>query len=466
MRRLVSFDVDEDGEPLLDDGDPEQIISKSYDSADLDILKNYGLSYASMQLSIIWLRRDLQRGVECRMRQPRMSEQWHKRVAMRFSLPFQHEWVQRMAELRALDLLPLESGTWVSAASGNVYFAQVDGLDIPLDLGLRLISKSVTNATRRTFFRHLGAQTCSASFVRQKILQKYSSGFRGSIKDSLDHLRFLYLTEACRDDDGNELDYSNLMLKDSKGNFCQPSKEHIYLIDRSPYGAWELFRKTDPGSNPGDGAPGLPDVRFVNEKYFENIPSRPSEHQVSWKEWFHRELDVKRIVSFDHIPEKSLHPSAVYLQTHRPEKFLGALRVWADWNPDISQDLFTSLGKTEVLCRGNRKVRLRDTYCLTRELEQRVKLFVQPKAFFPWLWMDNHSTPDAIPTVWVSFLTKLGVIYPSSHLHFALDMLSYSLSAFPDPVPDTTRQQLFKLYDHIQAKYREDPSKDNLDKIR
>lgn len=466
MRRLASNQIDEDGEPLLDDGDPEQIISNDYNSDDLELLGNYGLRYASMQLSIIWLGRDLQRGVQCRMQQPGMSEDWHTRVAMLFSLAFQHEWVQSMAELRALDLLPLESGTWVSAASGDVYFAQVDGLDIPLDLGLRLISKSVKNSTRQTFFRHLGAQTASAGFVRQAILQKYSSGFRGSFKNSLDHLQFLYLTEASRDDDDDELDYSSLMVKDNKGKFCQSSKEYIYLVDRSPYGAWELFRKTDPGTNPGDGAPGFPDVRFVNEKYFENIPSRPSENHVSWKEWFHRELDVERVVSFHHVPKGSLHPSAVYLQTHRPEKFLGALRVWADRYPGISPDFVASLRKTEVLCRGNRKVRLQDTYCLTRELEQRVKLFVQPEAFFPWLWMDEQSTPDAIPIAWVSFLTKLDVIYPSSDLHFALDMLRYSLSAFPDPVPDTSRQQLFRLYDHIQAKFREDPSNHNLGKIR
>lgn len=464
--RLVSAQLDENGEPLLDDGDHEQLLSQDYSSGDLELLKNYGLCYASMELSIFWLRKDLQRGVQCRMRQPGMSEDWHTRAAKLFSLPFENEWANSMAELRGLDLLPLESGTWVSAASGDVYFAQVNGRDIPLDLGLRLISKSVTNATRKTFFRHLGAQTASESFVRQTILQKYSSGFRGSFKNSLDHLRFLYLTEASKDDDDSQLDYSSLMVMDSKGQFCQSSNEHIYVVDRSPYGAWELFRTTDPGTNPGDGAPGFPGVKFVSDKYFEDIPSKASENQVPWKEWFHRKLHVERTVSFDHVPKGSLHPSAVYLQKHRPEKFLGALRVWADRNPDISSDFVSSLRNTKVLCRGNRKVQLKATYCLTRELEQRVKLFVQPEAFFPWLWMDEHSTPDAIPNAWLSFLTKLDVRYPSSDVHFALDMLRYSLSAFPDPVPDTSRQQLFRLYNHIQAKLSEKYSRENHDKIR
>ncbi|KAJ4385382.1 hypothetical protein N0V93_009809 [Gnomoniopsis smithogilvyi] len=309
--RLVSAQLDENGEPLLDDGDHEQLLSQDYSSGDLELLKNYGLCYASMELSIFWLRKDLQRGVQCRMRQPGMSEDWHTRAAKLFSLPFENEWANSMAELRGLDLLPLESGTWVSAASGDVYFAQVNGRDIPLDLGLRLISKSVTNATRKTFFRHLGAQTASESFVRQTILQKYSSGFRGSFKNSLDHLRFLYLTEASKDDDDSQLDYSSLMVMDSKGQFCQSSNEHIYVVDRSPYGAWELFRTTDPGTNPGDGAPGFPGVKFVSDKYFEDIPSKASENQVPWKEWFHRKLHVERTVSFDHVPKGSLHPSAI-----------------------------------------------------------------------------------------------------------------------------------------------------------
>lgn len=453
MLRLLTLYLDSDALPLLDDGEPEQIVSQHYTERDLELLRDYSLRNASLQELNSWLARDLQRGELSRMRDPRTSEDWHKRVATLFSLPFQNGWGSRMAELRLMDVLPLENGTWVSASSGPVYFAQVDGLDIPLDLNLRLISKAVANVSRQAFFRHLGVGTASASFVRLEILRRYRTHQSlPSLNDSRDHLRFLYLTEASKSDD--EPSYSKLHIADSDEQFHRPCEERLYIVDKSPYGAWELFRKTDPGF--ADGAPGFSQVTFVNAKYFKDVPTKPSESHWTWNEWLHRKLKVRKVVSFHHQPETILHPGAAYLQKYRPEKFLGALR--ADYATDsaLSEDFITCLRETEVMCQPHGNALLQKTYYPTKDLRARVERYVQPNSFFPWLWMDTDETPDAVPADWKPFLNSLGIGLPSSDLQFALDMLEYSLDSFYETVTETSRQRLFSLYKHIYLKLCDD----------
>lgn len=448
--------LDENGEPLLDDGDPERIISQHYDGKALGVLSNYGLQKLTFKVLITWLRSDLQRGALSRMKSPETSDDWHTRVAKMFIRAFQYQRTTAIKDLRSMDLLPLRDGTWVSVTSGTVYFAQVDGLDIPSDLNLRIISQSVANPSRMLLFQHLGVQTASASFVRTNILQSYPpDGLMAqiSLEISKSHLRFLYLTEESMDDE--EPCYSRLAVQDHKGVAVRPALVVLYQVNDEPFGAWELFRKTDPGPNPGDGAPGYLDALFVNEEYFEDFSTDTPENQVTWPEWFHSALGVEAFAYFSAPQEADLPPAAEYLQMHRPEKFLGTMRMWSDVDPTDFAEITECLRETEVLCQGNRKVPLKDTYFMTKNLKERVESFVHPNSLFPWLWVDTEDTPEAIPAEWKSFLGQLRSGLPSTDLDFALDMLRHSVDALSDSVNDASRQQLFRLYDHIYAKFRE-----------
>ena len=170
-------------------------------------------------------------------------------------------------------------------------------------------------------------------------------------------------------------------------------------------------------------------------------------------------LGVEEIIRFD---DDGLNEAARYLQRHRPDKFLGCLRIWTEHGHDFSEELIEELHEEGVLCRGNRSVPLENVYFPVPTLESRVARFVEPGAFFPWLWLDT----EAIPSVWEGLLTKLKFGSPSTDLEFALDMLNYTLDAFPDTITSTHRTRLFDLYDYIHIKYSENKGRETRKRIR
>ncbi|KFY91247.1 hypothetical protein V500_04776 [Pseudogymnoascus sp. VKM F-4518 (FW-2643)] len=229
----------------------------------------------------------------------------------------------------------------------------------------------------------------------------------------------------------------------------------MFVANKERYGPWELLQKTDPGLNLGDGAPGYYGC-FVSEEYFTGSPATPPEQKVTWLEWFYVKLDVTRYVPIGSSESsKLLTGFAIYLQEHRPEKFLGALRISYQQTRNLSPDLIEHLRLTEVLCRGNQQVLLKDAYFLTEKLERRIERFVELGTFFPWLWLDTETTYDAIPSGWKDLLDLLWPRSPSTDLNIALDMLKYFLNDFPSNAPSQSRERLFDLYHYIESKYRE-----------
>ncbi len=456
LLRLGPSALDENGSPLLRVGDPEQLISQRYEKSDLDLLQNYGLKGATLVNFIEWLKDDLipESRYPSRMRSPVTTESWHERTGKLLLRSFEPKLLaHHVAALREMTILPLQDGTWVSVSSGPVYFAKVDGMDIPSHLDLRLISKNVRNAHRIALFAHLGVQRATAELVREKIFEIYRLNEFATITFTISkqHLQFLYLTQHLATDD--EASYERLAIYDHKSELHRPCDEYMYIANDEPYGPWELLGKTDPGPNPGDGAPGF-EALFVHKDYFTDGPSRPPGQELMWSEWFIEKLSLDIHVTLEGY--RTIHEEGIYLQQHRPERFLGALRL--DYEHSLSPpfaDYIDLLRGTEVLCRGNRKVTLKDTYFPIVELEKRVDRFVESGAFFPWLYLDDADTHDVIQPKWKEFLTLLGVGSPLTDLDFALDMLRYSLEAFPGTVTSSSRAKLFELYNYIQAKYRE-----------
>ncbi|KAI0385044.1 hypothetical protein F5Y04DRAFT_204258 [Hypomontagnella monticulosa] len=437
---------DENGDPLFHDN-PKQIVSQLYRVDDLHLLKDYGLRYATSSEIFGWVENDIGRGDLSRIRSPKTSEDWHIRTARLLNKIFM-KWrrLGHHVKLKRLELIPIQDGTWVSA-SQLVYFARVNKIAIPPDIHLRLVLESVTDSERLILFRNLGVKWADASLIRKEILELYpNQGAPPSIESSKRHLEFLYLTEAMTRDD--DLPYENLTIHDNDGTVHEPFKEYIYIGNDELYGALELFRETDPGPNPGDGAPGHPAL-FVNEKYFEKLPI--SIKKKPWIDWFYNRLCVDKCVMFY---DDNLEEVGRYLQKYRPEKFLGALLAFYTYTPtrDMS-NLVDYVRGSKVLCRGNRHVLLTEAYFPTQELERRVERFVGQDVPFPWLWLDIETTPDAIPPEWKPFLTLLKVGSPSTDLSFALDMLKSSLDAFPAKVAPSDIEKLFELYDHIHDRY-------------
>lgn len=452
---LYPEDVDADGEPLFDDGYPEEIVSQHYKSADLQVLEDYGLEKVDFGHTIKWLATDLARGAQSRMRSVTTTASWHTDAAKLLHLPFSLNLTQSIADLKAMALLPLKGGAWVSVTTGPVFFDRVDGLDIPANLGLRIIDETITNKHRRTLFQDLGVQKAPVSLVRRKILEIYGRpqfppDF--SVQTSKEQLAFLYLTQHLKSKD--EPSYSNIALFDQNEYIRKPLKAVMYLAtEKNPYSPWELLKGGGSKSIPGCDTPGFTGMayhNFVNDEYFLDPPQTSQNQTLTWVEWFHGHLKIPKYVYFG---DTYLYSAAEYLQKHRPERFLGALRIHYLHNRHLSPEFIANVQNTTILCQGDQQVCLKDAYVPTTRLKVLVARFVEDDAVFPWLWIDTDNFDDTIPEDWDTLLRILNGGKLVDDLTFALDVLKYSVRNLQSGCTPASESKLFDLYGYIQSQY-------------
>ncbi|KDN64641.1 hypothetical protein CSUB01_04279 [Colletotrichum sublineola] len=406
------------------------------------------------------------------MKSPNTSESWHERTAKFLSAAFVRELHSVTAELVKLDIIPLEDGSWASASSGPIYFAQANGLNVPAEIGLRIVSRSVTNKQRIILFKSLGVTTARPRMVRRHILQSYKTNTHPNftIEASKDHLKFLYMTENLA---GEVFPYEDLAIFNHNGKFQRPRQRTMYLATDDTHGAKEVIKATSPGTNPGDGAIGYT-VAFVNSEYFEDEPAAPKGQTMSWRAWFGRRLGVKTHIDIRFCPNLfnlsfSLAEESHYIWTSRPDKFMGCVVQWyllARPGQLDDREIFC-LQTSEVQCQGKRKLALKETYFPVRRLTDRVARFMEEDAFFPWLWLESREVHETIPLEWGLLLSKLAVGQPNNDLEFALVILNWFKSAYAFYMNPTRTWRLFKLYQHIYVQYHEsDDRADAAEQIR
>ncbi|RMZ79163.1 hypothetical protein DV738_g3554, partial [Chaetothyriales sp. CBS 135597] len=117
MRILRTGSIDKHGDPLWDDIDPPCYLSSKYARKDLKSLEPYGLQTLTMAQIIARAKADL-RSPNSRMKTLE-DEDWQSRAAEILTLPFTQGRQDRISELRALKLIPLQGGRWESARKGN-----------------------------------------------------------------------------------------------------------------------------------------------------------------------------------------------------------------------------------------------------------------------------------------------------------------------------------------------------------
>ncbi|KAI1188940.1 hypothetical protein F5B17DRAFT_450976 [Nemania serpens] len=442
LRRLKPDTLDEFGNPLFHDGNPGKVISHHYCQTDLGILTDYGLPWATFNNVMEWVRKDLERGTLSRIRSASTSDDWHSRVSRLLNRPFQKQWTGHCQALRKLALIPLADGAWVSAEQAPIYFHTINDLQIPPNINLQLVVRDIVDADRIALFKNLGVKMASISLVRESIFRFYDSK-EPDLETSKRHLEFLYLTD-------NEVEekpesFKKLKVLDQDEEIAVPASSYMYIDNDDSYGAWELFRETDEGPDPGDGAPGL-EVNFVHEAYFEDPPADTED--TTWVDWFYERLKVEYYVDIEFWSV-----ARDYLQRYRPEKFLGTLEVYYQHNTNLTPEFIEIVREAVVLCQGNNRQPLKETFFPTTELMKRTEKFLGQGVFFPWLQLEFDNDSSRIPPRWKSLLGTLRVSISHSDVVFALSMLKWLLKAFPSEITDLDTTRLFELYDHIQERY-------------
>jgi hypothetical protein len=193
-------------------------------------------------------------------------------------------------------------------------------------------------------------------------------------------------------------------------------------------------------------------VSFLHPSYSQSIPE--SSTRSSWNDWLKRAVDLEDDVRLDSFEEDG---KLRYLQKHRPEKFLGALRE-SHVKFGLPAGIVCQLQETQVLCRGNTKELLKFTYFPTTDLERRFERYVGTGTTFPWLWIDDgpETRPhQSIPDAWKFLLNTLQVGVPRNDVDFALQMLDAVACRVASGNSPEDVESLFELYRHLASRYQE-----------
>lgn len=465
LRSIPDRFEDRHGEPLFADITPELYISPRYASADLETLCGLGLRKLNIRESLDRVRCDLESS-SSRLRTS-TDEAWHSCVAKLLILPFTRNLETRITRVKALKLIPLKDGTWMSSNNGPVYYPETSGgLTIPDDIGLRLISPAAcSNKDRNELFELLGVSIARDDLVRETTFEKYKAPFPFlnivTPETSMDHLRFLYLSHH-RAKDHSEYEHLFIMTN-KKDERADPFWSDTYLPTEEEYGAFKLLSPTPAGPGVDDGAPGF-DVPFLHDIYLQDKPDRPNGEDLCWTEWLSQFLNLRTEIKLTEEDEDQLSSASLYVAEHRPSKFLGFLRSsWDErllWRTRIKPSLRFNIRMVKVLCQDGVLRELENTFIPTESAKQLAGRFLDQEGSFPWLQLEKAPSHATFPLEWEPLTRDLECcLVGAEHeteLDFCLDILDYlALSEDPESRESISlSRRVYDLYLFLEAQVR------------
>ncbi|KAI1132406.1 hypothetical protein F5Y10DRAFT_231100 [Nemania abortiva] len=412
-RRFGPLATDSNGDPIFEDAYPLSYLSKIYEESDLDYLTEYGLEWISHADVLTFASNDLKKP-ESRMKSPKTSDQWHTAAAEFLGLSFEKGWEMYV---RNMEVIPLANGKWISAASATtpLSFTSTNGLEIPQDLPLTFINPSANhNAARAAFFRQLGTEDLSISYIRQLIFDKYPVVTEDNpaipstipIITLLEHLEFLYLSHT--NNDASDEGYERIAVLTEAGTLRKPLSVDVYMPDTHRYGVKQLLKPTTSAQPP--------DVAILSHIYFLR------RKEDAWAEWLQTTLGIRTQPRLIHENE----PTDIfrYVMEHRNDELVGVLRhYWPEISKGVEQSrpLLNQISRSSAFCM-NGLVQLNHTYLPLPKLMALSSRFLESTMPFPFLDLSNTLEPNA-PSTW-EFLTKIGV-GNAVNAFFFLDMLAY-----------------------------------------
>ncbi|RYP79682.1 hypothetical protein DL769_002822 [Monosporascus sp. CRB-8-3] len=432
--------LDKDGNPLLEDLNPELYISDSYTGSDIEILREVGLSPPYVDDAIALAKQDLASS-SSRMKNPGTDIDWHHRTAWILNVPFRSDFtIKRL--VRELDLIPLMDGSWARAVDGEIFFPHAGGVPIPRDLGLRLVQPDAAEDTeRRALFGHLEVRSPEVRDVRTLILRRYGPACSYiPFAESMEHLRFLYLTHGAGDNLGFR--HYGPQVHDSSNEMRMPTLSTVYVRGDEPYGAERLL-----GHN---GAQQL-GVFFLNTNYFNDPPKQSSSTNLTWLDWMHEYVGVRRHVRLIDSHTNRLSGECKYIAEHCPEMFLGYLReAWQEEENLVmsNESALQALQQTKALCLSGEKVPLSNAYLPWPKLREACSRYIRAEDF-PFLQLPEPISEISILLDWAFLTNRLGA-GSKDDLEFRLRLLGCIQGSANDPATGDVPLRIADLYQYIK----------------
>lgn len=461
LRRLRPSQIDNDGNPLFPDlPDSRMYISDKYEVSDLNILMEYSLKLLEGK-DLVPRLKAYSSTDEWRSRMLAIfnrDEDWHSRAA-RLLLRLWEESQNLKDQMKWMPLLPLliSMETPASAATGGVFFPDIDGVSIPSDLGLNLISSmAASNKECRKLYEKLGVRNAIISAVSKNIVEKHRKGVGLHAYSSDKHLRFLYLTD--KKDHVQAADSTDILVFDHKDRPRKPRTEFIYFRGEGDDAITTVLGHSPEAKPIGPGAEEL-DVSFLHHTYLVAPPQKPEGYTQDFPEWLYEHIWVDKVLQIftgrdpKPVDPKILTKEWIYVAQYRPDVVVNRTcshwqkeKIIDTWKGDAEgSELIRDLG---MLCTDGKLHPLRETFVPLPSLIERCAYFLKDVEKMPFL-----KYPQAPGESDSGKMTA-----PGKHFGFgAADDLTLSLAilrSIIDGVSETTRsvtESVLDLYLRIHA---------------
>jgi hypothetical protein len=353
----------------------------------------------------------------------KQASTWMEQVCSTLRSMINQRWYRN--QVKALRLVPLDDGSWVSAQAPDIFFVDFCFLDIPHDLPVRYIKNMSNNSAHSRLLKDLDLKEISSGKIVEMISTSHDAWSSPDADAVLSHAKFLFKHAP--------LDCPSLFVQCSNGTVCKAElvyMDHPYTtattsltLQLQYYGALVLH----------------PDYYTAFRDYREN---------KRWLDWLRDELKVNtspRMVNQQFGQEIqrfiSEAPFSDVLQVLRDH--------WDVLGPKLG-DAGTAkdtLSAFQVLCSDGVFRRLDATFMPCRALLRFADL--------PFLVLPSDSQGRG----W-NFLAHLGVTFEVDVMFYLKRLVDRSQCQEND---DTGGQEVKELYTQLSARFNDGS---NQDKIR
>ncbi|KAJ3494321.1 hypothetical protein NLG97_g4156 [Lecanicillium saksenae] len=440
LRRLPSvFHVN--GEPLFNDKGKDIFISSKYPLKSQRILSEYGLKVAYGNEMLNLVEQDMQ-SQEPRMHSEACLGEWQSAVSLLLASFIEKDWF--VDRIRSLPLLPLSNGKWTSANISTVYFPAAEGIPIPPNLELDILSQDACqNHHRKDLFRLLGASEASIGFIQSSIIRLNAKKSEQFYSDIRAHLHFLYRT-CCHP--SSEMNSAQIFIVASDNRWTSARHNDIYLSSSTdPYSARVLLAEMNPDSDIV--------VKFTRDIYMLEVPSPPSSDHPTWERWLYDFVGVRERLRLVAPNGNDLSDVLIFVLQHRLEFFLGLLEHV--WKHEASQLLANRSWMRKIcrieasdLCQVNYNVTLQNTWLPHKVLKEKVGQYISDdggRCGFPFLDTVSSDATGQLDPKWGFLSNDFGVGSEDS-LNFYLEILK-SIERIDDWYNELSLGQFQRIYD-------------------
>ena len=441
LEKLSERFVAEDRSPLLPDLEGAEIyLSPKYIEADFQILKRLGTKLLQWTKFIDRLDADVRRLFGSKWRTFEHNADWRTRICKVLSTAIAKPDQQK--RLRALALIPLHDGRWISSASGTkVYFPKTDDVPIPVDLGLNLVCQmAAENVAWADLHSDLGVMSCPQEFVISSIYKRYNAASLDNFKlfNAVAHIRYLYWFLP----KDHSILASQVRLANQHGSLLKKDQYLYFPEEKDDYSPTKLFKQEDQ-------LPGLP-VHYLHEDYLKAVGPETIRHGLPWMRWLEEKVGVRRTPELRAKDHDGLSKEFRYIVDYRSDRLLGVLkRGWDYYGPEIC-DVKDFLG-TAVLLEDGRRMALDRTFLPLPKLKQIAAELCIADAF-PFIAI-SELLRDEQRLNWM-FVQDLEVGI-EENLDFYISALETLKESNPTLSTTSARDNLIRIYKNIQSRCSE-----------